>query len=207
MWKSRRPDRVRWIEVAAAGICGTDLHIVDEEFATEPPVTIGHELAGTVTQVGASVSDWHVGDRVTSETYFSTCGRCTHLPPRASQPVQRAPLHRLQGERRLRPLPARSGDQPAPRARLPGAEARRPHRTARLYRSGVTDTAGYAPATGSPSPGQDRSACSHCSWPSPAMPAPSSRRRRRPRPSRCWRASWGPWRRSTSRRKVTWHSP
>ncbi len=66
------------VEVAAAGICGTDLHIVDDEFATEPPVTMGHELAGIVAEVGAGVTGWSVGDRVTSETYFSTCGRCIH---------------------------------------------------------------------------------------------------------------------------------
>ncbi len=66
------------VEVVAAGICGTDVHIVDDEFATEPPVTMGHELAGTVAHLGAGVEGWAVGDRVTSETYFSTCGRCRH---------------------------------------------------------------------------------------------------------------------------------
>ncbi|HKI58224.1 MAG TPA: zinc-binding dehydrogenase [Trueperaceae bacterium] len=66
------------VEVAAAGICGTDVHIVDGEFATEPPVTMGHELAGTVRELGEGVHGWQVGDRVTSETYFSTCGRCIH---------------------------------------------------------------------------------------------------------------------------------
>ena len=66
------------IAVEAAGICGTDVHIVDDEFATEPPVTLGHELAGTLVDVGRDVQSWQVGDRVTSETYFSTCGRCAH---------------------------------------------------------------------------------------------------------------------------------
>ncbi len=64
------------IEVRAAGICGTDLHIYLDEFATTPPVTIGHELAGTVVEVGAGVTGWQPGDRVTSETYFHTCGHC-----------------------------------------------------------------------------------------------------------------------------------
>jgi L-iditol 2-dehydrogenase len=66
------------LEVAAAGICGTDLHIYLDEFATDPPVTIGHELAGRVVEVGAGVAEWQAGDRVTSETYFHTCGRCLH---------------------------------------------------------------------------------------------------------------------------------
>lgn len=69
------PDQVV-IEVAAAGICGTDVHIVEDEFPTRPPVTLGHELAGTIAELGEGVDGWSVGDRVTSETYFYTCGRC-----------------------------------------------------------------------------------------------------------------------------------
>lgn len=64
------------LEVAAAGICGTDLHIYLDEFSTNPPVTIGHELAGRVVEVGVGVTGWEAGDRVTSETYFHTCGHC-----------------------------------------------------------------------------------------------------------------------------------
>lgn len=66
------------IRVAAAGICGTDIHIWLDEFATEPPVTIGHEVAGVISAVGEGVSGWSVGDRVTTETYFHTCGHCLH---------------------------------------------------------------------------------------------------------------------------------
>jgi L-iditol 2-dehydrogenase len=64
------------IEVDSAGICGTDLHIYLDEFETNPPVTIGHELAGVVVELGKGVKGWAVGDRVTTETYFSTCGHC-----------------------------------------------------------------------------------------------------------------------------------
>lgn len=64
------------IEVDSAGICGTDLHIYLDEFETTPPVTIGHELAGVIVELGRDVVGWSVGDRVTTETYFSTCGSC-----------------------------------------------------------------------------------------------------------------------------------
>jgi L-iditol 2-dehydrogenase len=64
------------LEVTAAGICGTDLHIEDDEFPSRPPVTLGHEVAGVVATLGDGVDEaWH-GARVVTETYFSTCGAC-----------------------------------------------------------------------------------------------------------------------------------
>lgn len=65
------------VEVAYAGICGTDLHIEDDEFPSEPPVTLGHELSGVVRAFGPGTDTLlKVGDRVTSETYFHVCGQC-----------------------------------------------------------------------------------------------------------------------------------
>ena len=64
------------IAVRAAGICGTDLHIYHDEFPSSPPVVLGHELSGQVVMVGAGVTRVQVGDRVTTETYASTCGVC-----------------------------------------------------------------------------------------------------------------------------------
>src|SRR5215216_3616434 len=64
------------IEVRAAGICGTDLHIYHDEFRTRPPVVIGHEIAGTVAALGSGVERSAFDERVTTETYFSTCGEC-----------------------------------------------------------------------------------------------------------------------------------
>ncbi|MBE7555525.1 MAG: zinc-binding dehydrogenase [Anaerolineales bacterium] len=64
------------IEVKAAGICGTDLHIYHDEFKSTPPVIMGHEVAGVVVEVGEGVESCRPGDRVTSETYFYVCGQC-----------------------------------------------------------------------------------------------------------------------------------
>jgi L-iditol 2-dehydrogenase len=66
------------LAVEAAGICGTDLHIVDDEFRSWPPVTMGHEVCGVVAELGADVDPAWLGARVVSETYFSTCGTCRH---------------------------------------------------------------------------------------------------------------------------------
>src|ERR687890_1280482 len=64
------------LAVRAAGICGTDLHIYHDEFRTQPPVVLGHELAGEVIAVGDGVTRVAVADRVTTETYFHLCGSC-----------------------------------------------------------------------------------------------------------------------------------
>lgn len=64
------------LEVKAAGVCGTDLHIYHDEYPSDPPVILGHEVAGIVAEVGEGVSTCQPGDRVTSETYFYICGQC-----------------------------------------------------------------------------------------------------------------------------------
>lgn len=66
------------IRVAAAGLCGTDLHIYKDEFRSYPPVVLGHEVAGEVVTVGEGVSGIQPGMRVTTETYFSYCGTCRY---------------------------------------------------------------------------------------------------------------------------------
>ena len=64
------------LEVIACGICGTDTHIVDDEFPSEPPVTMGHEVTGEVAVLGDGVDPEWLGARVACETYFSVCGEC-----------------------------------------------------------------------------------------------------------------------------------
>ncbi|HVA92663.1 MAG TPA: alcohol dehydrogenase catalytic domain-containing protein, partial [Chloroflexota bacterium] len=64
------------ISVQAAGICGTDIHIYHDEFRSVPPVVLGHEVAGTIVGLGEGVTSVQMGMRVTTETYFSTCGAC-----------------------------------------------------------------------------------------------------------------------------------
>jgi L-iditol 2-dehydrogenase len=66
------------VAVLAAGICGTDLHIEDDEFPTTPPVVLGHEVSGFIDETGPGVAaDWR-GQRVALETYASTCGACEY---------------------------------------------------------------------------------------------------------------------------------
>jgi 2-desacetyl-2-hydroxyethyl bacteriochlorophyllide A dehydrogenase len=52
------------IKVAAAGICGTDLHFRHMGPRFSDPMALGHEYAGEVIEVGSEVTSWKVGDRV-----------------------------------------------------------------------------------------------------------------------------------------------
>ncbi|HEX9014451.1 MAG TPA: zinc-binding dehydrogenase [Chloroflexota bacterium] len=72
------------IQVEAAGICGTDLHIQSAEYPCTPPVILGHEFSGTVAETGAGVDAALRGRRVTCMPYFTTCGHCEFC--RSDQP-------------------------------------------------------------------------------------------------------------------------
>ena len=66
------------IQVKAAGVCGTDIHIYDgAKGASEcyPPVVLGHEFAGVVAEIGEGVTRCGVGDHVTVDPSI-LCGRC-----------------------------------------------------------------------------------------------------------------------------------
>ena len=69
------------VRIEAASICGTDLHIQRwDQWSSErvkPPLTLGHELCGTVVAVGSAVSDVGEGDYVSAESHV-TCGVCFH---------------------------------------------------------------------------------------------------------------------------------
>lgn len=66
------------IRVAAAGICGTDIHLMHDEYPYKPPVILGHEYTGTVAGIGEAVSGFEIGDQVISMTAASTCGHCEY---------------------------------------------------------------------------------------------------------------------------------
>ena len=71
------------VETKMASICGTDVHIWDwNEWAQnrikKVPLTMGHEFAGKVVQVGKDVTSLQVGDMVSAETHIAdgTCYQC-----------------------------------------------------------------------------------------------------------------------------------
>ncbi|MDH3676097.1 MAG: zinc-binding dehydrogenase [Anaerolineae bacterium] len=68
------------IEVKAAGVCGSDLHMWRESHSweTKPGLILGHEFSGVIAAVGEWVREFKVGDRVACETAASICGSCTY---------------------------------------------------------------------------------------------------------------------------------
>jgi propanol-preferring alcohol dehydrogenase len=63
------------VRIEACGICHSDSHYRAGFGSIATPRTLGHEIAGTVTEVGAEVRDVSVGDRVAIH-YLLSCGTC-----------------------------------------------------------------------------------------------------------------------------------
>lgn len=79
----RRPvpipaDQEMLIEVAACGVCRTDMHVVDGEIPANYPIVPGHEIVGHIRKLGGSVTGFAVGERVGVPWLGHTCGTCTY---------------------------------------------------------------------------------------------------------------------------------
>jgi 2-desacetyl-2-hydroxyethyl bacteriochlorophyllide A dehydrogenase len=66
------------VRIRAAGICHSDVHYrAGVSPVRAPPVTLGHEIAGVIEEVGAEVTKVQAGDRVCLH-YLVTCGDCSY---------------------------------------------------------------------------------------------------------------------------------
>jgi L-iditol 2-dehydrogenase len=71
------PDEIL-IRTAYAGVCGSDLHAFRGKHPfRKPPVILGHELSGTIVEVGREVRGFQAGERVTVMPLLA-CKRCLH---------------------------------------------------------------------------------------------------------------------------------
>ncbi|MBB6734035.1 zinc-dependent alcohol dehydrogenase [Cohnella zeiphila] len=71
-------DREVLIRVRAAGVCTTDIHMIQGKLNfAKPPWILGHEMAGVVERTGAEVAGWKAGDAVVVDPVVS-CGNCTY---------------------------------------------------------------------------------------------------------------------------------
>lgn len=63
------------LKIAGAGVCHSDLHVLDEDLGMKGPFTLGHENAGWIAGVGDGVEGWKEGDPVAVYGPWG-CGRC-----------------------------------------------------------------------------------------------------------------------------------
>src|SRR6266851_2784480 len=65
------------LEIAACGVCRTDLHVVDGELPNPRlPVVPGHEIVGRVAAMGEGVTGLAIGERIGVPWLGHTCGVC-----------------------------------------------------------------------------------------------------------------------------------
>ncbi|MFN4218014.1 MAG: zinc-dependent alcohol dehydrogenase family protein [Candidatus Bipolaricaulia bacterium] len=94
------------IEVVAAGLCHSDLSVIDGSRPRPVPMVLGHEASGIVREVGAGVSDLKPGDHVVF-SFVPSCGRCVFCAigrPALCEPGNRANIQGtlLSGQRRFK---------------------------------------------------------------------------------------------------------
>lgn len=94
------------VEVAAAGLCHSDLSVIEGTRPRPMPMVLGHEAAGVVRELGPGVVGLAPGDHVVF-SYVPTCGRCLYCAtarPVLCEPGQRANAagRLLTGGRRFR---------------------------------------------------------------------------------------------------------
>jgi len=93
------------VKVGAAGVCHSDLSVIDGNRPRPTPMVLGHEAAGTVVEVGAGVSDLAPGDPVVF-VFVPSCGHCGPCAEGRPALCEPAAEHNtagelLSGERRL----------------------------------------------------------------------------------------------------------
>jgi alcohol dehydrogenase len=94
------------VKIGAAGLCHSDLSVIDGNRPRPTPMVLGHEAAGTVQEVGRDVTDLKAGDPV-ALVFVPSCGHC--LPCASGRPALCEPAAAaggagtlLSGERRIR---------------------------------------------------------------------------------------------------------
>jgi NDMA-dependent alcohol dehydrogenase len=79
------------VEVAASGVCHSDLSVADGSLDNPMPIVLGHEGAGTIVEVGPAVTDLAVGDHVVL-AWLAQCGACFYCVHDQAELCERAGL-------------------------------------------------------------------------------------------------------------------
>ena len=82
------------IHIAWSGICHTDIHMSRGDWGEPPyPLTVGHEIVGTVSAVGPEVTKHKVGDRVGVGTMVNSCRECVNCTAGFEQYCLEGPIN------------------------------------------------------------------------------------------------------------------
>ena len=63
------------VKIAGAGLCHSDLSVINGDRPRPTPLVLGHEGSGEIVEVGSAVHDVKVGDHVVFQ-FSASCGRC-----------------------------------------------------------------------------------------------------------------------------------
>jgi propanol-preferring alcohol dehydrogenase len=67
------------LRIHTCGVCHTDLHVVEGDLdLPRLPVTPGHQIVGTVEEIGSGVTRFSIGDRAGVPWLYQTCGDCEY---------------------------------------------------------------------------------------------------------------------------------
>lgn len=75
------------VRIEAAGLCHSDLSVVNGNRPRPVPMLLGHESAGIIEEVGEGVTDYAVGQRVVM-TFLPRCGQCTGCASNGKTPCE-----------------------------------------------------------------------------------------------------------------------
>ncbi|RPI46469.1 MAG: alcohol dehydrogenase [Betaproteobacteria bacterium] len=84
------------VRIAGAGLCHSDLSVINGDRARPVPIALGHEGAGEVVEVGPAIDDVRPGDHVVFQ-FSASCGRCRRCVEGRPQVCERAHRAKLEG--------------------------------------------------------------------------------------------------------------
>ena len=88
------------VRIRAAGLCHSDLSVINGDRPRPTPMALGHEAAGEIEALGAGVSDLAIGDHVVL-VFVPSCGHC--LPCAEGRPALCEPAAAANGAGTFRP--------------------------------------------------------------------------------------------------------
>ena len=85
------------VRIAGAGLCHSDLSMINGDRPRPVPIALGHEGAGEVVEVGSAIDDVRAGDHVVFQ-FSASCGRCWRCLEGRPQVCERASVAKAAGE-------------------------------------------------------------------------------------------------------------